>query len=321
MLSAPTQPAGSRAPTAGPEPAPEVLARLRTAPTFAAGPLLVEDLPGGLTNHNVKVTTADGVYVARLSDPSGAMLSIDRHAEYLNSVAAAAAGAAPEVVDHVPEAGLLVVRWVEGRTFTPDDVRRPENLPRIAAACRTLHAGPRFTGDFDMFAVRRAYLDVVLRHGFRLPPRYRDFEPALEEVRRALAVRAVGTVPCNNDLLAANMIDDGDRIWLIDYEYAGNNDACFELGNIWSESELEPEALDALVTAYDGRALRHRVARARLYALVARYGWTLWASIQDGVSPLDVDYWSWGTAKYESAVAEFEGPGLRRLLEDAVRDD
>ena len=83
----------------------------------------------------------------------------------------------------------------------------------------------------------------------------------------ALAVRAEGTVPCNNDLLAANFIDDGERIWLIDYEYSGNNDACFELGNIAGECHLPAEGLAELVTAYYGRPLRHKIARARLLGL------------------------------------------------------
>ena len=93
-------------------------------------------------------------------------------------------------------------------------------------------------------------------------------------------------MPCNNDLLAANFIDDGDQIWLIDYEYAGNNDACFELGNIWSECHLTLDELEELITAYYGKPLRNKVARAQLQGLMSRYGWTLWASIQDQLEPL-----------------------------------
>ena len=94
-------------------------------------------------------------------------------------------------------------------------------------------------------------------------------------MREALGPRV--TVPCHNDLLAENMLDDGTRVRLIDYEYSGNNDACFELGNIWSEASLPPELLDVLVTAYFGRPRPVQVARARLFGLVAKYGWTLWA--------------------------------------------
>jgi thiamine kinase-like enzyme len=136
-----------------------------------------------------------------------------------------------------------------------------------------------------------------------------------------MRLRAEPTVPCNNDLLAENFIDVGGELKLIDYEYSGNNDACFELGNVWSESNLSLPQLDELVTYYYGRPLRNKIARARLWGLVGKYGWMLWASIQDGVSPLDFDFWSWGIEKYDRALLEFDGPDFERLLEDVQRTD
>ena len=115
-----------------------------------------------------------------------------------------------------------------------------------------------------MFEIQARYRRLVGERGFRLPDRYDEFAPQVAAMREALAVRDEGTVPCNNDLLAENFIDVGDRFRLIDYEYAGNNDACFELGNIWSESNLSLAQLDELVTHYYGRRLRHKIARARL---------------------------------------------------------
>jgi thiamine kinase-like enzyme len=143
----------------------------------------------------------------------------------------------------------------------------------------------------------------------------------VRRIEEAMAVRDEGTVPCNNDLLAENFIDVGDRFRLIDYEYSGNNDACFELGNLWSESNLSLEQLEELVAHYYGRPLANKVARARLWGLMSKYGWTLWASIQDSVSDIDFDFWSWGMEKYERAVAEFDGPDFERLLEDVRRAD
>jgi thiamine kinase-like enzyme len=136
-----------------------------------------------------------------------------------------------------------------------------------------------------------------------------------------LATRDEGTVPCNNDLLAANFVDDGQQIWLIDYEYSGNNDACFELGNIWSECHLDIDQLESLVGTYYGRPLRNKMARAQLHGLMSKYGWTLWASIQHATSSLDFDFWEWGMEKYEGAQAMFASRDFGRLLEDAQRDD
>jgi len=318
-VSTPTHSGGEPGPTAGPP--PDVVARLAAVPLFAGRPLTLAPLTGGLTNVNYRVDVDGRSYVARLSSPSGDLLAIDREAEYRHSVVAAAGGVAPAVAAYEPRVGVLVVDWVPGRTLTEDDVRAEDVLVHLAAACRRLHAGPRFGTDFDMFALQRRYLDVVRTRGFRLPPGYLDHLPAVEAIRAALARRPLPTVPCHNDLLPANVIDDGDRLWLIDYEYSGNNDPCFELGNLWSEADLDLDRLELLVTAYFGRPSRSLTARARLLGLMSKYGWTLWASIQHAVSRLDVDFWSWGTEKYDRAAAEFGGADLPRLLEEVGLDD
>ncbi len=291
--------------------------RLRLTQSIASAES-VQPLAGGITNRNYRLRRPEGDVVVRLSDPESSLLAIDRDNEHRNSVAAAAAGAAPEVVEYLPGHGVLVVAWVEGRTFDEDDVRTPANLPRIAQACRVLHAGPPFANRFDMFEIQAGYLRQVDAGGFRLPARYRDFAPHVDRIRAALAARPEPLVPCNNDLLAANVIDDGDRLWLIDYEYSGANEASFELGNIWSEASASDDLLPVLVEAYWGREDPAKVARARLWALMSKYGWTLWASIQDAVSPIAFDYWSWGMEKYERAVAELDGPELDRWLDDAA---
>ena len=162
---------------------------------------------------------------------------------------------------------------------------------------------------------------VVLSARMAVPHGYEDLAPAFQACRVALAARAEGTVPCNNDLLAANFIDDGDRIWLIDYEYSGNNDPCFELGNIAAECGLSPAALAGLVAAYYGRARRSRIARAQLYGLVAAYGWTLWGAIQHATSSLDFDFWSWATERFEAAAEGFGSAEFARLIEAAGEGD
>ena len=291
---------------------------LRRLDCTAGRTCAVTALEGGLTNVNFRVDTGERVVVVRLSSLDHGQLPIDREAEYTNSRRAAESGAAPQVVDYLPGEGVLVIAWVEGRTYVPDDLRDADNLTRAAEACQTLHAGPRFDGDFDIFEISQRYLRIVRERGFRLPDRYLEFQPAVDRIRDALAVRAERSVPCNNDLLAANFIDDGERVWIIDYEYAGNNDACFELGNIWSESALDGEHLVALVEAYFGEHRDDRVARARLFGLLSDYGWTLWASIQSAVSPMDFDFWSWGMEKYTRAVLEFDSRGFDALLDRAA---
>lgn len=279
---------------------------------------VIEPLPGGLTNQNFKVTTTNGVYVARLSRPFSDLLAIDRDCEHRNSLAAAASGIAPEVFAYVPEAGVLTIGWVDGRTLAAADLRSTDVLKSVAHVCRRLHSGGRFSSDFDMFDISSRYLATVLDRGFRLPDRYLDFTHQWERVRTVLSMGAPDPVPCHNDLLPANFIDDDAQLWLIDYEYSGNNDPCFELGNIWSESNLAEEQLGVLVDAYYGEHSPALTARARLQGLVSQYGWTLWGAIQQSVSNLEFDFWSWSMEKYERAVATFDGPDFENMLTAAA---
>ena len=281
----------------------------------------VSELAGGLTNTNYKVGAESGEYVVRVSAKDAGLLAIDRENEYLNTVSAADAGVGAAVIAYMPDRGVLVLEFIEGQTQTAEDLRRGDRLDWVAAACRKLHGARRFRDDFDMFRIQQRYLGLVQERGFRLPDGYLDYEPQVRRIEEAMAVRDEGTVPCNNDLLAENFIDVGDGFRLIDYEYSGNNDACFELGNVWSESNLALEQLDEIVAHYYGRQLANKVARARLWGLMSKYGWTLWASIQDSVSDIDFDFWAWGMEKYERAVAEFEGPDFERLLADVQRED
>ena len=300
---------------------PELDALLDQLPALAGQPRRLEELSGGLTNRNIKITTPAGTYVARCNVNATNLLGIDRDNEHYNSKAAEQAGVGAPVIDYRPDLGILLVGFLEGVTLTNADFQRPDVLARVAESCRTLHAGPRYRARFDMFARQPAYLKVVQERGFRIPTDYLYFTREFLAVKRILGPDDHATVPCNNDLLAGNFVDDGQKVWLIDYEYSGNNDPCFELGNIWAECGLTTEQLDELVTLYYGRRLRHKTARARLQGIVGKYGWTLWGCIQHGTSTLDFDFWDWAMERYESAVAEFRGPDFPRLLSDAQAPD
>lgn len=300
---------------------PAALARIDQIPLLCGADRRIDPLAGGLTNENFKVTLPSGRFVARLADPSSELLRIDRWAENVNAIAASSTGISPEVIDYRPDVGILVVRWVEGRTLSEVDVGNDEMLGRIAAACLVLHSAPPFAAAFDMFSLQRQYLDTVIRRGFRLPDRYTEFMPHVDQIRSVLAVNQPAPVPCHNDLLPENFLDeDGKRLWIIDFEYSGTNDPCFELGNIASESHLSSDQLVLLVDRYFGTHQPAMIARTRLQALMSQYGWTLWGAIQQGVSHLQMDFWSWAMDKYDRAAATFTGPEFSRLLDAAAAE-
>jgi thiamine kinase-like enzyme len=298
---------------------PELEALLDRIPVLQGLERTVTELPGGLTNQNLRVTTTRGDHVVRRFRGDPELLGIDRDAEHANTVAAAQAGVGAPVVDYLPELGVLVIGYLDGRTYDNASLAQPGVLPRVAAACRRLHEGPRFVNEFDMFARQARYLRTVRERGYPLFDGYAELDEPFHRVEAALAVRAEPTVPCNNDLLAGNFVDDGEHLWLIDYEYSGNNDACFELGNTSTECDLDDDQVEALVAAYYGRSRPDKLARVRLQALVSAYGWSLWGAIQAAASSIDFDFDSWGRERFEKAARGLTGDRLPTLLEEAAR--
>ena len=277
------------------------------------------DLSGGLTNVN-HLVEADGTkYVVRIPGRSTDLLAVDRENERHNAQAASTTGVSPRILEYLDEWKVMVLEFVEGQTMTGPALRSPEQARRIAASLRRLHAGPRFLRDFNMFRLTEFYLGVCDEHGVTIPEGFRDRLAQVAEIERAFASNTVDTVPCHNDLLAENYIDDGRQLWIIDFEYSGNNDPCFELGDTAQECGFDQTLREELCEAYFGRAREDRLARMNLQALMADVGWTLWAAIQAEISTIDYDFWGWAVERWDRAVAIFDSrdfrPWVRRAAE------
>ena len=272
----------------------------------------VTELSGGLTNRNLAIDADGTKYVARISSNSSDLLNINREDEYKNTIIAAEVGIGATVHDYLPGQGLLLISYINGKTFGAQDIAN--NLPRVAKSVKTLHSAKPFVSDFNMFTLQKRYLDIVQSNQFIYPDKYLDYEGHITDLKKALSVLPSEIVPCNNDLLPGNFIDDGEKIWLIDYEYSGNNDACFELGNIWAEAFLEYDALVELIDSYYGAHRPEKIARAWLQSLMAKYGWTLWAAIQASISDIDFDFRAWGGEKFDLAQSQFASDLFKKSL-------
>ncbi len=289
-------------------------------PAFAGQTVGVEPIDGGLTNTNYRLTVAGRRYCVRIPGRDSSLLAVDRQAEYRNTLAAAAAGVGAAVPYTVGDIPVMVLEWIDGEVQSEESLHRPGAVEKIAASLTRLHAGPAFGNPFDMFRIQERYRHICAEHGFQIPDDYDDHTAVVQRIEQAMAVQGAAVVPCNNDLLAANYIDTPDGFRIIDYEYGGMNDPCFELGNTAAESKLGPERLERLIELYFGEPLCNRVARAHLWAAMANYGWTLWACIQKAVSDIEFDFWAWGVDdKYARAVAAFGGPELGGWLADVRR--
>ena len=288
-------------------------------PAWQGRYVTAEAIVGGLTNHNFRVEVDGQPCFVRVPDADTALLAVDRANELANCRAAADGGVGPRVLHHLPAWDVMVLEWLPGRTLSNESSLEPGMPERIAEALRRLHASPRFRDDFDMVRLSGRYLGVVEERRIRIPDGYRAHLPLVPRIETALAARPVATVPCHNDLLAANYLDDGERLWIVDYEYSGNADPTFELGNTCQELGWDDARVEALCAAYFGRATDALLARMRLQMIMSDVGWTLWAAIQAAVSKIDYDFWGWAEERWDRAVTLMDSAEFPKLLSQATR--
>ena len=271
----------------------------------------VDPLPlaGGITNQNFTVEDRGRRYVVRVGSDI-LVHGVVRANELAASRAAHLAGLSPCVVHAEP--GIVVFDFIEGRTYTAEDVRNPANLERLVDIVRRCHRDiPQYlrgpAAMFWVFHVVRDYAHTLSegasRH-IRLLP-----DLLARAARLEAAVGPIAVVFGHNDLLAANFIDDGRRLWLVDWEYAGFNSPLFDLGGLASNSELSPEQAERALSLYFGKPvddqLRRRAAAMTAASLLRE---TMWSMVSGIHSTVDFDYAAYtaeNLRRFEAAYATY----------------
>jgi len=262
----------------------------------------IELLGGGITNRNFKVEVAGDEFVLRVGGKDTELLGIDRTAEHAASRVAAELGLGPEVIAFVEPEGYLVTRFVDGEVGKLD-------VERVGAALHRLHDGPAIPGRFDSFRVVETYRATALEHGVAVPAAYERAKELADRVERRRSGAPV--VPCHNDLLNANFIDDGVRLWLVDWEYAGMGDPFFDLGNFAVNHELAEDGERALLDAYgsnDGDALV-------LMRFMSDFREAMWGVVQLAISELDFDFDAYAQEHFERLERTAAEPRFRKALQ------
>lgn len=259
-----------------------------------------QPLAGGITNANFVVEHDGARYFVRIGDDIP-LHGIMRFNELAASRAAFEAGISPEVVHYEP--GAIVLRYIEGAALTPEDVRQSGRLEKIVDLVKRCHddmpkyfRGPVLA--FWVFQVLRDYANTLRGASSRMVPEL----PRLMQAAACLekAVGPVRMVFGHNDLLAANFIDDGSRLWLVDWDYAGFNSPLFDLGGLASNNELSSQQEDWLLEAYFGSKvdddLKRRYAAMKCASLLRE---SMWSMVSEIHSSIDFDYVGYTTENLE----------------------
>jgi thiamine kinase-like enzyme len=299
-----------------------LVAAMQRVPELAGQELVLTALSGGITNRNFLVTIADAPdrYVIRLAGNDTHLLGISREVEHAATVAAAGVGVGPEVTAFIRPEGYLVTRFIEGSPVSDAAVREPRTLVRVADSLRRIHDGPPIPGLFVPLRIVESYRALAAARGVPIPVEYELATAIGRRIELACLTNPVEPRPCHNDLLNANFIDDGVRIRIVDWEYAGMGDPFFDLGNFSINHELIPDQDRQLLAAYDGSwAVRpDRLARLTLMRVVSDFREAMWGVLQQGVSTLDVDFVAYAAEHFDRLLSNASSPAFERALDEAA---
>ena len=250
-------------------------------------PKVVRPLAGGITNMNFRVDVDGRSYVLRMGGAKTDLLGIDRSIERAAATRAAEVGVGPPVERFIEAEEWLITKFIEGRAIPIEEMRQPETIRRVAGALRRFHSAGTIPGRFDSHDVVELYAREAEEHGMRVPPAYAHARVISERIREARGRQQ--QVPCHNDLLNANFLDDGE-IRIVDWEYAGMGDRFFDLANFSVNHGFEADDDRALLVAYFGAAGDAHLRELRQMKFMSDFREAMWGVLQSGISELDFDF-------------------------------
>jgi thiamine kinase-like enzyme len=280
-----------------------------------------EPLDGGITNRNFHVRIGGHDVVVRLPGKDTELLGIDRVAEQEATKSAARAGVGPEVVAFLAAPPCLVTSFIPGRGLTAEELREPAMLEQAAAGLRSFHAGPPLPARFDAFAIVDGYHATAAARGARIPAAYPDLIAGAHAIRAGLTGPEHTPVPCHDDLLTANFLHDGERVRIVDWEYAGMGDRYFDLGNLSVNNGFTEADDERLLAAYwRAPCTPRRFAALRLMRIMSDFREGMWGVVQTAISGLDFDFGGYADEHLARVAAGLADARFATWLEEARGD-
>jgi thiamine kinase-like enzyme len=295
----------------------DLSAILQRIPQFAsiASPE-IKELTGGITNKNYKITADGESYVLRLGGNETKFLGIDRKTEYECSLLASQIGVAPEPTAFLEPEGYILARFISGKGIPAEEIGTEENIRRVVQSMKAYHALDFFPGSFSPFRVAEEYAKTARSFNVTLPEKIDWYLGKSREIEKAMYRQPLQPRPCHNDLLNANFIDDGTRIRILDWEYAGMGDIFFDLGNFAVQNEFNDEQDLILLRTYFGNPTDSQCAHQKLMKIMSDLREAMWAQVQLGVSKLDFDYASYSQKYFDRFETSVGGNQYQKWLSE-----
>ena len=277
----------------------------------------ISPLEGGITNRNYRVDVDGKSFHLRLAGENTEMLGIDRENEYKANLVAGELEFAPSVIYFIQPEGYLVTRFIDGRPIPPEEIREPQNLQRVAELLHKIHSMPSIPGTFSSFHVVRNYAEIALRYHVIFPQNFDWLVSQMNDAEASVMYRPDFPHPCHNDLLNGNFLLSDQRLYVLDWEYAGMGDVFFDLANFSNNHELSEHQDRFVLDCYFGKVTIRDLAHLNIMKIMSDFREAMWGLVQIGISDLDFDFREYATKHFDRLTQNLLNPNWERWLEEA----
>ena len=280
---------------------------IKLIPEWNGKSIKVNQINSGITNINFEVTVGKKSFF--LSMPDSKLLNIDYKNKYYNNKICGEINISPRVTHFIESENLLVTEFVKSEVSSLVMYQSSKEIEQLVKNIKLLHNAKPFLKNFNMFS-QISYFQNILKRD-HLPKKLLKYVNKIKTLKQKLDLPSDKLVPCHNDLLAENIMNKDNQILIVDFDYSGNNDPCFELGNLSVEMKYDDEQINKLVKSYYGEINENIISRVNLQGVVSDIGWSLWSYVQVKNSNLNFDYSSHAIFRLERAIKKMESKEYR----------
>ena len=277
---------------------------IKLIPEWKGKLIKVNPINSGITNINFQVTVGKKIFFLSMPYSNSELLNIDYGNKYYNNKICGEINISPRVTHFIESENLLVTKFIKSKVSSSAMFQSSNKIEQLVKNINLLHNANPFLRKFNMFNQISYYQNILKKDA--LPKKLFKYVSNINTLKQKLYLPNDKLVPCHNDLLAENIINKDNQIFIVDFDYSGNNDPCFELGNLSVEMEYDDEQINKLVRSYYGEINENIISRVNLQGVVSDIGWSLWSYVQVKNSNLNFDYSTHAIYRLERAINKME---------------
>jgi len=268
----------------------------------------------GITNNNFKVIVDGKAFFISIPGTNSKLLNIDFKNKYYNNKICGDIGISPKVVHYIKAEELLVTEFITSKNSVSKSFHGSEKISVLVKMIKTLHDAKPFYRNFNMFTYIYHYMNILKKEG--LPKLLFPISNRIDNLGQKLALYRRHLVPCHNDFVIGNIIDNQNQMFLVDFDYSGNNDPCFELGNLIVEMNYNHNQVNELIKRYYGEIQENIISRVYLQGIASDIGWSLWGYVQAKVSNLNYDFNQYAINRMERVMNKMDSADYELWLKN-----